>query len=115
MRVIRPTLDRVLVREVPVTSAGKIELSPTGEGAMLHGIVLELGQGRIMSDGTYLPIKSVKVGDKVIFGNFRSNVKDYVNGEILTLVQEHAIVGIIEGDEDLIQVATPKILMPEDM
>lgn len=101
MRTIIPTLDRILIKEVEVVSAGMIVIADMGKKKQqLHGIVVALGTGRIMSDGQHCPIESVKVGDKVIFGNLLSNVTDYIDGDTFILVQEHGIVGVIEGDAD---------------
>lgn len=110
-RKIIPTLDRVLIREVEIVSAGSIVIADMGKKKLqLHGIVVALGKGRIMTDGKLCAIDSVKVGDKVIFGNLMTNVTDYIDGETYVLVQEHGIVGIIEGDADCEDGSAPSLI-----
>lgn len=110
MLTLKPTLDRVLIKNVPVTSAGGILLADghVSQKLMLHGEVLAIGTGRIMGDGTIMPINSVKVGDRVIYGSLMSNIEDYSTGEKLVLVQEIGIVAVIEGEAEV-----PKSLIVE--
>lgn len=62
------------------------------------GKVVAVGEGRLLSDGTIVPLK-VKVGDKVVFSkmqgdNYNDGSKDY------TIISESMILLILEGDND---------------
>ena len=62
------------------------------------GTVVAIGEGRLLSDGTIVPLK-VKVGDKVVFSkmqgdNYNDGNKDY------TILSESMILLILEGDND---------------
>lgn len=62
------------------------------------GTVVATGEGRLLSDGTIIPLK-VKVGDKVVFSkmqgdNYNDGNKDY------TILSESMILLILEGDND---------------
>lgn len=62
------------------------------------GKVVAVGEGRLLSDGTIIPLK-VKVGDKVVFSkmqgdNYNDGNKDY------TILSESMILLILEGDND---------------
>ena len=62
------------------------------------GKVVAVGEGRLLSDGTIVPLK-VKVGDKVVFSkmqgdNYNDGNKDY------TILSESMILLILEGDND---------------
>lgn len=62
------------------------------------GKVVAVGEGRLLSDGTIIPLK-VKVGDKVVFSkmqgdNYNDGSKDY------TIISESMILLVLEGDND---------------
>ena len=62
------------------------------------GKVVAVGEGRLLSDGTIVPLK-VKVGDKVVFSkmqgdNYNDGSKDY------TILSESMILLVLEGDND---------------
>lgn len=62
------------------------------------GNVVAVGEGRLLSDGTIVPLK-VKVGDKVVFSkmqgdNYNDGSKDY------TIISESMILLVLEGDND---------------
>ena len=62
------------------------------------GKVVAVGEGRLLSDGTIVPLK-VKVGDKVVFykmqgDNYNDGSKDY------TIISESMILLVLEGDND---------------
>lgn len=65
---IRPLHDRVIVerKEVESKSAGGIVLTGSAAEKSTRGVVLAVGKGRILENGTVLPL-DVKVGDTVIF------------------------------------------------
>ena len=94
---IRPLHDRVVVRRLDeeTMSAGGIVLPDTASEKPSQGEVLAVGPGKATDDGK-VRAQDVKVGDKVIFGQYGgSTVK--VDGEELLILQESEIFGVLEG------------------
>lgn len=94
---IRPLHDRVVVRrlEEESTTAGGIVLPDSASEKPSRGEVLAAGPGRILENGETRPM-DVKVGDKVIFGQYGgSTVK--IDREELLILSESEIFGVLEG------------------
>ncbi len=94
---IRPLHDRLVVRrlEEETTSAGGIVLPDSATEKPSQGEVLAIGPGKTLDNGDVKPL-DVKVGDKVIFGQYGgSTVK--IDGEELLILNESEIFGVLEG------------------
>ncbi|MCK5874896.1 MAG: co-chaperone GroES [Alcanivoracaceae bacterium] len=94
---IRPLHDRVLVRrqEEETKTAGGIVLPGSAAEKPSRGEVVAAGKGKVNEKGDVRPM-DVKVGDKVIFGQYAgSTVK--VDGEELLIMSENEILAVIEG------------------
>lgn len=94
---IRPLHDRVVVRrlEEESTTAGGIVLPDSASEKPSRGEVLAAGPGRVLDNGETRPM-DVKVGDKVIFGQYGgSTVK--IDREELLILSESEIFGVLEG------------------
>jgi chaperonin GroES len=94
---IRPLHDRVLVRrmEEETTSAGGIVLPGSAAEKPNTGEVLAVGHGKILENGNVRPM-DVKVGDKVLFGQYGgTSVK--VDNEELLMMREEDIQAVIEA------------------
>ena len=92
---IRPLHDRVIVKrlEEETTTAGGIVLPGSAAEKPSQGIVLAIGTGKHLDNGTVRALE-VKVGDKVLFGKYSGNeVK--VDGEDLIVMREEDIMGIL--------------------
>lgn len=94
---IRPLHDRVLVRrmEEETTSAGGIVLPGSATEKPNQGEIIAAGKGAISGSGDVRPL-DVKVGDKVLFGQY-SGTAVKVDGEELLMMREEDIMGVIEG------------------
>ena len=62
------------------------------------GRVVAVGEGRLMADGTIVPLK-VKVGDKVLYSkmqgeSYNDGADDYV------LLAEQNVIAVLEEDEN---------------
>ncbi len=68
---IRPLADRVLVEPVEKdeTTASGIVLPETAKEKPQEGVVLAVGPGRVMDDGTRAPME-VKVKDRVLYAKY---------------------------------------------
>lgn len=94
---IRPLHDRVVVRRVEeeTKTAGGIVLPDSAAEKPSQGEVLAIGPGKILDSGDVRAL-DVKIGDKVLFGQYAgSTVK--VDGEELLILGESEIFGVLEG------------------
>ena len=94
---IRPLHDRVVVRRVEeeTKTAGGIVLPDSAAEKPSQGEVLAIGPGKVLDSGDVRAL-DVKVGDKVLFGQYAgSTVK--VDGEELLILGESEIFGVLEG------------------
>jgi len=68
---IRPLADRVLVEPVEKeeTTASGIVLPETAKEKPQEGVVLAVGPGRLMEDGTRAPME-VKAKDRVLYAKY---------------------------------------------
>lgn len=94
---IRPLHDRIVVRreEEETTTAGGIVLPGSAAEKPSQGEVLAVGNGAINDNGDVRPL-DVKVGDKVVFGQYAGNaVKS--GGEELLIMSENDVFGVLES------------------
>ncbi len=94
---IRPLHDRVVVKrkEQEEKTAGGIILAGTAKEKPTQGEVIAVGTGALLENGSVRPL-SVKVGDKVLFGQYAGNTVKLGNEEVIIL-GESEIYGVIEG------------------
>jgi chaperonin GroES len=94
---IRPLHDRVVVRrlEEEAKTAGGIVLPDSAAEKPSQGEVLAVGPGKTLDNGDVRAL-DVKVGDKVVFGQYGgSTVK--VDGDELLILSEGEIFGVLEA------------------
>ena len=94
---IRPLYDRVVVRrqEEEETSAGGILLPGSAKEKPNQGEVVAVGEGKALDNGDVRPL-SVKVGDRVVFGQYAGSNTIEVNGEELIIMGESEIFAVVE-------------------
>ncbi|WP_372739021.1 co-chaperone GroES [Neptunomonas sp.] len=95
---IRPLHDRVVVRrsEEEKTTAGGILLPGSAAEKPNEGEVVAVGQGRVLKNGEVQPL-SVKVGDKILFGQYAGSNIVKIDGEELLIMNESEIYGVLES------------------
>jgi chaperonin GroES len=93
---IRPLHDRVVVKrlEEEAKTAGGILLPDNATEKPSRGEVLAAGPGKVMDNGDIRPM-GVKVGDKVVFGQYGGTTVK-VDGEELLILSESEIFGILQ-------------------
>lgn len=94
---LRPLHDRVVIRRVEeeTKTAGGILLPGSAAEKPSQGEVIAVGNGAIADNGTVRAL-DVKVGDKVLFGQYSgSTVK--VNGDEFLIMKESEIFAVLEG------------------
>ncbi|MEO6698745.1 MAG: co-chaperone GroES [Paraperlucidibaca sp.] len=92
---IRPLHDRVVIRRVDeeTKTAGGILLPGSAAEKPSQGEVVAIGNGTIKENGDVRPL-DVKVGDKVLFGQYAgSTVK--INGDELLIMKESEIFAVL--------------------
>lgn len=94
---IRPLHDKVIVerQEAESKSAGGIVLTGSAAEKSTRGIVLAVGKGRVLENGTLLPM-DVKVGDMVIFSEGYGTKTEKVEGKEVLILSENDIMAIVE-------------------
>lgn len=93
---IRPLQDRVVVRrtEEEQKTAGGIVIPDSAAEKPSQGEVIAVGPGKKLESGGVQEV-DLKVGDKVIFGQYAGNTVK-VDGEELLIMTENEIFGVIE-------------------
>ena len=93
---VRPLQDRVLVKRVEseTRSAGGIIIPDTANEKPLEGIVIAVGDGTRLEDGTRVA-PEVKTGDRVLFGKY-AGTEIKVDGAEHMILKESDILGILE-------------------
>ena len=94
---IRPLYDRVVVRrnEEEQTTAVGILLPGSAKEKPNQGEVVAVGEGKLLDSGEVRAL-AVKVGDKVVFGQYAGSNTIEVDGEELIIMGESEIYGVVE-------------------
>jgi len=92
---LKPLHDRVVVRaQDPETrSPGGIVIPDNAKEKPTTGEVLAVGPGRVTDDGVTVPV-TVKVGDRVLFGQYAGQ-KIKVNGEEIAILREEDVLAVV--------------------
>ncbi len=92
---VRPLRDRLLVRRIEEkeTAKGGIIIPDTAKEKPQRGEVLAVGNGRILENGTKLPL-DVKVGNKILFGKYTgTDIK--IDGEEVLILREDEVLAVL--------------------
>jgi chaperonin GroES len=92
---IRPLGDRVVVKllEAEQTTKGGIILPDTAKEKPQKGKILAVGTGRILDNGTRVPL-DVREGDMVVFSKY-GGTEIKIDGDDYLIVNERDILGVI--------------------
>lgn len=99
-QTFKPLYDKLLVRLMPVDekTPGGIHIPDTARERPRQGLVLEVGEGRVLDDGTLRPL-IVKPGEVVMFGKY-SGQEIALGGETLFILVEGEVLGrVLELEE----------------
>ncbi len=93
----RPLHDRVVVRRIgsEEKTTGGIIIPDTAQEKPQEGEVVAVGPGARGDDNDLIPL-DVKPGDRILFGKW-SGTEVKIVGEVLLIMQESDIMGVIEG------------------
>ena len=92
---IRPLRDRVLIKRIEEqeTLKGGIIIPDTAKEKSQEGEVVALGAGRILENGSLVPL-DVKEGDRILFGKY-SGTEVRVDNQDYLILREDEISGIL--------------------
>lgn len=103
---LQPLADQVIVllpkREDEKTVNGIILAATIQKDADTQGLVVAVGSGRLMDNGTRVP-PEVSVGDKVIFAKY-AGIEINDNEKRLLILRERDIMAIVKPEEPSIRV-----------
>jgi chaperonin GroES len=93
---LQPLGDRVVVEreESEARTAGGIVLPDTAKDKPARGVVVTIGDGKLMDDGSRSEMQ-VKPGDRVIFSSYAGETFKIDDRELL-LMREDDILAVIE-------------------
>ncbi len=93
----RPLHDRVIVEreDAESKSAGGIVLTGSAAEKSTRGVVLAVGNGRILENGTVRPL-DVQAGDTVIFSEGYGTKTEKIEGKEVLILSENDILAIVE-------------------
>ena len=95
MELFVPLYDRLLVQkdeEVKVTTSG-FAIPESAKEKPESGVILEVGHGRLLQDGTVLPLQVVK-GDHILFGKW-AGTEIKLDGKKYLLMDESEVFGYL--------------------
>lgn len=92
---IQPLGDRVLAKQVdaPNMTAGGIYIPDVAKEKPKEGIVISVGNGRLLEDGSRTTF-SVEAGDRILFTTYAATEVKY-DGESFLIIREEDILGKI--------------------
>jgi len=93
---IKPLQDRVILKRVgeEEKTSGGIIIPDTAKEKPMEGEVVAVGGGKILDNGTKVPM-DVKAGDRVLFGKY-AGTEVKIDGVEHLIMREDDILGIIE-------------------
>ena len=93
---VRPLHDRIIVRrdEEGEQQSGGIIIPDTAKEKPQRGTVIAAGSGKVNDEGTRIPL-DVKVGDRILFGKYASEVK--LGGDEYLIMREDEVLAVIDG------------------
>ena len=92
---VRPLHDRLLIRRIEESDSvkGGIIIPDTAKEKPQEGIVIAVGNGKILDDGTRQNME-VKSGDHILFGKY-SGTDIKVEDEEYLILREEEVLGIL--------------------
>jgi chaperonin GroES len=92
---VRPLHDRLVVRRIEEksTAKGGIIIPDTAKEKPQEGEVLAVGNGRLLENGTKVPL-DVRVGDRILFGKY-SGTDIKLEGEDVLILREEEVLAVL--------------------
>jgi chaperonin GroES len=98
--LLRPLRDRVLIKRIEEQDAAKggIIIPDTAKEKSQEGEVVALGPGKMLEDGSILPLQ-VKEGDRILFGKYSGTEVRLVDQDYLILSEAEIIGTLTQADK----------------
>ena len=95
MMKVRPLHDRLLIRRIEEkeTVKGGIIIPDTAKEKPQEGEVLAVGNGKILENGTKVPL-DVKVGNRILFGKY-SGTDIKIDGQEVLILREDEVLAVL--------------------
>jgi chaperonin GroES len=93
---IRPLQDRIIVKrlEEEERTKGGIIIPDTAKEKPSEGLIIAVGKGKVLENGTQLPL-DVKKNDRILFGKYAgTDIK--IEGDEFLIMREDDVLGVIE-------------------
>ena len=96
--ILKPVKDKLLVRRcAPETkTTGGIIIPDTAQERAHEAVVVAVGPGRLLADGTRSPMQT-KAGDRILISKY-SGMEVSVAGETLLFINEDDIIAVWEEE-----------------
>ena len=94
---IRPLQDRIIVKrlEEEERTKGGIIIPDTAKEKPSEGLIIAVGKGKVLENGTQLPL-DVKKNDRILFGKYAgTDIK--IEGDEFLIMREDDVLGVIEN------------------
>ncbi|MES0362457.1 MAG: co-chaperone GroES [Desulfobacteria bacterium] len=93
---IKPLQDRIIVKrlEGEDTTKGGIIIPDTAQEKPAEGLVVAIGKGKVLENGTQMPLE-VKKNDRILFGKY-SGTEVKIEGEEYLIMREDDVLGVIQ-------------------
>ena len=93
---ITPLQDRIIVKrlEGEDTTKGGIIIPDTAQEKPAEGLVVAIGKGKVLENGTQMPLE-VKKNDRILFGKY-SGTSVKIEGEEYLIMREDDVLGVIQ-------------------
>ncbi|MFH1675036.1 MAG: co-chaperone GroES [Pseudomonadota bacterium] len=93
---IRPLQDRILVKrlEEEAKTKGGIIIPDSAKEKPAEGVVVAVGKGKVLENGTKLPLE-VKKGDRILFSKY-GGTEVKIEGVEHLIMREDDILGVVE-------------------
>ena len=93
---LQPLGDRIVVQrdDSEQTTSGGLYLPETAKDKPSRGVVVSVGEGRLLKNGTRVPLQ-VSVGDHVLFTTYGPD-EIKIDGQELLLMREEDVLAIFE-------------------
>src|SRR5687767_15994819 len=96
---IRPLNDRIIARrlEEQEQMRGGLYIPDTAKEKPQEGEVLAIGNGKLLEDGTKVPL-DVRVGDRILFGKYTgTDIK--IEGEDVLILREEDVLAVFTAKQ----------------
>lgn len=97
--MIRPMTDMIIVKRSTdgyKSPSGLVIPQVEGQEPPCRGVVVAVGDGRVLEDGSLMPLE-VTTGDEIVFGKF-VGIECKIDGEDYLVLKEEDVLAVVGGN-----------------